>query len=157
VTEPLVILAPLREGHADAARAAIRALREPFADVPGTHLARLQILRPRARRFRGRPRAYVLLGAEHDGPRDEWLAAAAPGLEAVFAHCAFWPGAGDRAAVAQWASDHELRVGFSVVGAPDATVDEVRRALDLRARLAALALEAEGLGDAALQARWRAL
>jgi hypothetical protein len=157
VTAPLVIVAPVRVGQAEGARAAIAALDKPFRHVPGTHLARLQLLRPRARRFRGRTRCYLLLGAEHDGPRDRWLAAAARELDAVFAHCAFWPGADDPAAVARWADAHELRVGFSVVGAPDATVGEVHEALKRRRRLGELAAAAEGLDDATLQARWRAL
>ena len=77
MSAPILVLAPLRDGEADAARAAIAALDEPFARVPGTHLARLQVLRPPPRRFRGRTRHYVLLAADHDGPVEPWLAAAA--------------------------------------------------------------------------------
>jgi hypothetical protein len=139
VSAPIVVLAALRGGEADAARAAIAALDSPFARVPGTHLARVQVLRPPSRRLRGKPREYLLLAADHDGPAERWLAAAARELDAVLSHCAFWPGCGDPAEVVRWTRARELRVGFSVVGAPDATVEEVSEALELRERLGRLA------------------
>jgi hypothetical protein len=156
LSSPIVVLAPLRAGEADAARAAIAALDEPFARVPGTHLARLQVLRPPPRRFRGRTRHYVLLAADHDGPVEPWLAAAGRELDAVLAHCAFWPGAADAAEVVRWARARAVPVGFSVVGSPRATVAEVGAALALRERLARFAAETAGLDDAALHAAWRA-
>ncbi|HEX6743510.1 MAG TPA: hypothetical protein VF087_04835 [Solirubrobacteraceae bacterium] len=156
MSAPILVLAPLREGEAESARAAIAALDEPFADVPGTHLARVQVLHPPPRRFRGRTRHYVLLAADHDGPVEPWLAAAARELDSVLAHCAFWPGADNPAEVVRWARARELHAGFSVVGAPHASVDEVGRALALRERVAALAARTTGLDDAALQAAWRA-
>lgn len=126
-----MLLAGLRDGEDDAARAALHALDEPFARVPGTHLARLQVLQPPARRWRGRPRPYLLLAAEHDGAVELWLAAAAPELDAVLAHCAFWPGAGDPSEVLRWARERLVDVGFSVV-ATDATVAQVGAALERR-------------------------
>ena len=156
MSAPLLVLAPLREGEAAGARAAIAALDEPFARVPGTHLARLQVLRPPPRRFRGRTRHYVLLAADHDGPVEPWLAAAARELDSVLAFCAFWPGADDPAEVVRWARARELHAGFSVVGAPHASVDEVGEALALRERVAALAAQTTVLDYAALQSAWRA-
>ena len=156
MSAPILVLAPLRDGEADSARAAIDALDEPFACVPATHLARLQVLRPPARRFRGRTRHYVLLAADHDGPVEPWLAAAAHELESVLTHCAFWPGADDPAEVVRWALAREVHAGFSVVGSPHATVEEVGDALRLRERVAALAAQTTVLDDAALQAAWRA-
>ncbi len=156
MSAPILVLAPLRDGEADGARAAIAALDEPFACVPGTHLARLQVLRPPPQRFRGRTRHYVLLAADHDGAAEPWLAAAARELDSVLAHCAFWPGAADPAEVVRWARARELHAGFSVVGAPHASVEQVGEALALRERLAALAAQAAILDDAALQAAWRA-
>jgi hypothetical protein len=156
LSAPILVLAPLREGEAESARAAIAALREPFAHVPGTHLARVQVLHPPPRRFRGRTRHYVLLAADHDGPVEPWLAAAARELDSVLGHCAFWPGADDPAEVVRWARARELRAGFSVVGAPHASVDEVGRALALRERVAALAAQTTVLDDEALRAAWRA-
>ena len=45
------------------------------------------------------------------------------------AHCAFWPGADDPAEVVRWARARELHAGFSVVGSPHASVEEVGDAL----------------------------
>ena len=90
MSQPILVLAPLREGQADAVRAAIAALDEPFARVPGAHLARLQVLHPPPRRSAG-TRHYILLAADHDGPVEPWLAAAARELAPALAHCAFWP------------------------------------------------------------------
>ena len=101
-TAALVVLARVRAGEADAARDAIaehweRAPASPFAAVSGTHLARLQVLKPPARRGMRGTRECVLLAADVDAPLAPWLerfrAAAAEPLDAVLGHCAFYPGA----------------------------------------------------------------
>ena len=146
MSSAFILLAPLRGGEAGAARAAIRALDQPFARVPGTHLARVQVLED------GR----VLLAADHDGPLEPWLLATARELDTVLAHCAFWPGADNPPEIVRWARDRSLPAGFSVVGSPHATVEQVGEALALRERLARFAAETEGLDDAALHAAWKA-
>jgi hypothetical protein len=156
LSKPILVLAPLRDGEAAAARNAIATLDEPFARVPGTHLARVQVLRPPPRRFRGRTRHYLLLAADYDGPVEPWLAAAARELDSVLAHCTSWPGADAEVEAVRWARDRSVPAGFSVVGSAAATVAEVGSALALREHLWRLAAEAEGLDDAALQAAWRA-
>jgi hypothetical protein len=163
-TEALVLLARLRAGEADAAREAIdehwkHAPHSPFADVPGTHLARLQMLRPPARRGRRGARECVLLAADVDAPLAAWLerlrAAAADPLDAVLGHCAFYPGAADPAAFGRWVGANRLPVGFSVIGSPDATLAEVGAALDLRRRLGAFAERTQRMTPAELHAAWR--
>jgi hypothetical protein len=156
VNAPIIVLAPLRGGEEGAARAAIAALDTPFARVPRTHLARLQVLRPPPRRFRGRTRYYLLLAADYDGALEPWLAAAARELDGVLAHCAFWPGADDLAGVVRWVRTRQLRAGFSIVGAPRATVEEVGDALALREELTRFAAETAGLDDRELHRRWMA-
>jgi hypothetical protein len=146
VSSAFILLAQLRGGEAEAARASIRALGQPFARVPGTHLARLQVLEDR----------HLLMAVDHDGALEPWLLAAARELDGVLAHCAFWPGADNLAEVVTWARDRSLPAGFSVVGSPHATVEEVGEALALRERLARFAAETEGLDDAALHAAWKA-
>ena len=42
----------------------------------------------------------------------------------------FWPGADDPAEVVRWALAREVHAGFSVVGSPHATVEEVGDALE---------------------------
>jgi hypothetical protein len=146
VSAAFILLAPLRGGEAGATRAAIGALGEPFAEVPGTHLARVQVLDD----------GELLIAADYDGALEPWLLVMAGKLASVLEHCAFWPGLDNPAEVVGWARDRALTAGFSVVGSPHATVEEVRHALDLRAGLARFAAETEGLDDAALHAAWRA-
>ena len=141
-----ILLAPLRGGEADAARDAIAALGEPFEHVPGTHLARMQVLEE----------GHLLVAADHDGDLEPWLLTAARVLEPVLAHCAFWPGPDNPAELLDWARDRSLPAGFSVVGSPHATVEEVRDALALREGLARFAAQTEGLDERALFAAWRA-
>lgn len=143
MSSAFILLAPLR-GQADAARAAIVALDEPFARVPGTHLARVQVLEE-----------HVLVAADYDGGLESWLGVAARELEPVLALCASWPGTEDPEQLLRWVRERELEAGFSVVGAPHATVEEIGAALELRERLAAFAADTEGLDDAALHEAWR--
>jgi hypothetical protein len=161
-TEALVVLARVRSGEADAARAAIDAhwnTREsPFAAVPGTHLGRVQVLTPPARRGRRRTREHVLLAADADAPLDAWLerlrAGAGAALDAVLGHCAFYPGAGEPAVFARWIAANRLEVGFSVVGS-DAPLAEVTEALALREAIGDFAERTQRMGPAALHEAWR--
>jgi hypothetical protein len=163
-TEGLIVLARIRAGEADAARAAIaehweHAPSSPFADAGGTHLARLQVLRPPARRGRRGARECVLLAADVDAPLAPWVerfrAAAAAPLDAVLGHCAFYPGAADPAAFGRWVAANRVPVGFSVIGSPDATLAEVGAALDLREQLGAFAERTQRMDPAGLHAAWR--
>jgi len=161
-TEALVVLARVRTGEAEAARVAIDAHwdagESPFASVPGTHLGRLQVLTPPARRGRRRTREHVLLAADADAPLDAWLerlrSRAAGALDAVLGHCAFYPGAAEPAVFARWIAANRLPVGFSVVGS-DATVAEVSEALALREALGDFAERTQRMSPAALHDAWR--
>src|SRR3954449_8404176 len=162
-TEGLVLLARVRAGEADAARAAIeehweRADRSPFAAVGGTRLARLQGLTPPAKRGRRGTRECVLLSADVDAPLAPWLqrfrAGAAAPLDAVLGPCALYPGNRGPAALARWIAANRLPVGFSVIGSPGATLAEVGAALDLRAGLGAFAERTQRMDAAALHAAW---
>jgi hypothetical protein len=146
LSSAFILWAPLRGGEAQAARAAIAALDEPFAKVPGTHLARVQVVEDR----------HLLLAADHDGALEDWLPAAARELRSVLVHCAFWPGPDNPAEVVAWARERSLPAGFSVVGSPKATVEQVGEALALRERLVRFAAATDGLDDEALHAAWRA-
>jgi hypothetical protein len=163
-TDALVLLARIRDGEAGAARKAIAehwedAARSPFADTGGTHLARLQVLRPPPRRGRRGTRECVLLAADVDAPLAAWLerlrTVAADGLDAVLGHCAFYPGASDPAAFRRWVAANRVAVGFSVIGSPDATVAKVGAALDLRRGLAAFADRSQRLAPEELHAAWK--
>ena len=143
MSSAFILLAPLR-GEAEAARTAIAALDEPFTRVPGTHLARMQVLEE-----------HVLVAADYDGGLESWLGVAARELEPVLALCASWPGTEDPEQLLRWVRERELAAGFSVVGAPHATVEEIGAALALRRRLASFAAQTDGLDDEVLHAAWR--
>jgi len=159
-TDAFVVLARVRAGEADAARAAIaerweRPPRSPFAAAGGTHLARLQVLKPPGRGSR----ECVLLAADVDAPLAAWLermrAVAATALDAVLGHCAFYPGASDPAAFRRWVAANRLPVGFSVIGSPDATLADVGAALALRDELGAFAERTQRMSAAELHTTWR--
>lgn len=165
-TDALIVLARVRAGEGEAARAAIArhwsAGESPFGRVPGTRLGRLQILRAPARRAawrRGAPQEYALLAADVDAPGAPWVeglrTAAGAELDAVLGHCAFYPGSAEPAAFGRWIAANRLAAGFSVSGSPEATLHDVREALDLRDRLADFAQDTQRLGPADLHRRWR--
>ena len=162
------MLARVRTGEADAARAAIAAhwpaARQPVRARPGgTHLARLQVLTPPARRLRGRrrtPAEHVLLAADVDAPPPPGSSACAPpppGRSTPSSATApSTPAPREPAAFARWVAANRLEVGFSVIGSPGATSAEVRAALDLRAEIGAFAEAGQGARPTALRAAWRA-
>jgi hypothetical protein len=161
-TEALVVLARIRAGEAEAARVAIRARwdtgESPFAAVAGTHLGRLQVLTPPARRGRRGTREHVLLAADADAPLEAWLErlrrTAADALDAVLGHCAFYPGAAEPAAFERWVAANRVAVGFSVIGS-DAMLAEVSEALALREAIGDFAERTQRMGPAALHDAWR--
>src|SRR3954463_9303576 len=159
-TDAFVLLAPGRAREGDAAPAATaecweRPPRSPFAAAGGTHLARLQVLKPPGRGSR----ECVLLAADVDAPLAAWLermrAVAATALDAVLGHCAFYPGASDPAAFRRWVAANRLPVGFSVIGSPGAALADVGAALALRDELGAFAERTQRMSAAELHTTWR--
>ncbi|GAB6899426.1 hypothetical protein JCM9957A_25160 [Kineosporia succinea] len=112
--------------------------------------------------------SYLLFAASYDGvggTEDEDLAVYAEHLrtglgehaDRIWQYCEGYPGRDDADAFRQFLVDHTLRSGY-VFSASDAepSVQDVRSALDLRRRVAALAVETEGLSDDELAERLRA-
>jgi hypothetical protein len=162
-TAALVLIARVRAGEEAAAADAIAAHwpagDSPFAAAGGTHLARLQVLRP-PRRRRGTAAAHVLLAADVDAPLWPWVerlrATAGPQLDAVLGHCAFYPGSAGPAAFIRFVRANRVPVGFSVIGSPGATLAEVSAALELRDGLAAFAQDTQLMDARGQHAAWRA-
>jgi len=156
VSQAMTWLLPVA-GDVAALRARIAALpagdASPFAAIPGAHVGRLVVLDGLADPRGGPPSGPLLLVAvDADGTAAGATAAVAGRLGEVLAHCEGYPAAGDGADVDRWLRRHRVRDGFSLRPYPDATVEEVRRALDVRARLAAFAVQADGLTPAQLRA-----
>jgi hypothetical protein len=157
-------LIPVLPGHERDLRLVIEALpgggQSPFAAVPGTHVARLVVLGafggPAEARRRLHP-ALLALSAMVDGSFDAWLRSMCtvlgPAGDAVWAHCAGWPGPGPTA-TAHWLHRFRIRMHVSIIGNPGATVPVVDQSLRQRANLLALALEAPRLSPEELRHRY---
>lgn len=166
----LVVLAPVAEGRIAALRSHLERLptqaASPFAHVPGTHMARLVVIdrlpSERAPEPPDEPATgYLLLASDFDGRLDAYLdllcARIGAELDAILGHCDGYPGSADRRAFAAYVRRHQVGVGFSIVGYPEATVEDVHAALDLRARLAGFAAAAQEMDAATLHRAWREL
>jgi len=158
------VLAPVSEGREESLRATLDRLpaggQSPLARVPGLHFSRWVIVpdlvygaEPQRPDHLERPQ--LIFTSTFDGPLDQHLSALLDGLGAtadeVWGHCAGWPG---RAAAKAWLRAHRVRPGLFVAAYPEASVAEVHRALDARARLLALAEDAQGADAEATRRRF---
>jgi len=155
----LNVAAPVREGADAALHAAIAALpiadESPFARLGTVHFARWVV-------FEDTPRPGVTtlwFSATFDGGRERFfsgLAAHMPGeLHRVFSHCVDWPGARDRGALARWMLARRVPIAYFLAAYPDATLPQIRRALDRRAELVKLAIRREHLTSAEMLAEFK--
>lgn len=123
----------------------------PFADLPGTHFARLVVVPGLRRAAVDQPAddlggPSLLLSAFFDDEPDAWLAALPPALDDVLCCCRGFPDAG-RATVRAWLAEHRI-AATAIFGAyPEATVAQVREALAFRERFRAFAWEREARRD----------
>jgi hypothetical protein len=163
--EGFAALLPLREGEQERVRETLRCLPagrgSPFARLPGTHFARLTLVpRLRDRRERELPDVPMCLffAAEFDmlvGGYLETLCTVIPEqADEMFGCCTGYPGTGAPPAFASWMLDHRVPAGFSVHGNPGAAAGEVTKALELRERIIAFAVETRRLEPTALKERW---
>lgn len=137
----------------------------PFARVGGTHFARFVVLdRGLPRQVAGQPGdalgPTLMLSAFFDDAPDAWLAALCAvmpeELDRVFASCVGCPGgvASSGHAVRAWLVEHRI-AATAIFGAyPDASLADVRSALDFRARLRefAFGLESQRTAKTAFRA-----
>lgn len=165
----LTVLTPVLDGHVSPLAARLGALgaaeASPLARVPGTHFARWVIVDDVVYEG-GRQRrdtlaaARLLFTSNFDGPLGPYLEGLRTGLgeeaDAIWGHCAGYPGRGDGGAFAGWLRAHQVESALFFGAYGDQTVATVRRNLDQRSRLMAFALEAQGLPPSDLQARFRA-
>lgn len=163
--EGFAALLPVREGAEREVRETVRALASgeasPFARLPGTLFARL-ILVPRLRDRHERELSGVpfclYFAAEFDLVAGRWLEALRASLpdelDRMFAPCLGYPGAGAGQGFASWMLEHRVPAGFSLHGYPELATEQVARALELRERIVAFALDSRGLDPAALAERF---
>jgi hypothetical protein len=102
--------------------------------------------------------AHLVFTSTIDGSLDPYLDALAsqvPECDEWWGRCAGYPGRTDLGAFRAYVRSIQASPGLFQSAIPDATVDDVRSALELRERVIDFAVEAQGLDAAALQARFR--
>jgi hypothetical protein len=159
----LTMLAPILPGREGALQDHLERLPQgagsPLARLTGTHFARWVILPHLV--YQGPPQRrdtlasqYLLFTACFDGPRDPYLAELCDRIpaeaDAIWGHCVGYPGTRDAEAFARYVRHNQIPTSFFVAAYPERTVGEVRAALELRERLVAFAVEAQGMEAARL-------
>lgn len=132
----------------------------PFAQVGSTHFARFTVL-PALLDGNREPvssQAYLIFAADFDGCLRSYLKSlrrnCPDALDQVFRHCESYPGSGNRAQFEKYLRIHRIKPGFSVISY-DATVKEVKKALDLRTRLREFATDHQAeRDDGTLRSEW---
>jgi hypothetical protein len=156
-TYSLLVLTPIRPGQEDALHAYLEALAgdgSPLARLPRTHLARWLILDdmpapPGLDLHDPLGGAYLLFTSAFDGDLDSYLdeLAARLGPEAgeIWGRCIGCPQPAEGAALKAYLGRNQIDCGFAFAAYPDASVAQIRAALDKRERLIAFAIRAQDL------------
>jgi hypothetical protein len=161
----LSVLTAVLDGHVHELRSFIASIplddASPFASVPGTHNGRWAVVStdpsPTAPlRAGGLPAPMLMCSAVIDPPVHRWvddlLAALGPSADAIWSHCAGWPGATCRA---EYLLAHRV-MPWLTFATWDAPVDTVIAALAARRRAEQLAVRTQGHGAERLLAAYRA-
>lgn len=167
----LTVLAPISSGRSSDLAAYLDELgsgdASPLSNVPSTHFARWAVLDTlvyeggRQRRDAwSAPR--LLFTSNFDGALDPYLDALRTGLgevaDAIWGHCAGYPGRAGAAPFAAWMRAHQVTSSLFFAAYGEQTVEHVLRNLELRQWLMQLAVDAPGLSPSELKAafleRW---
>jgi hypothetical protein len=132
----------------------------PFAQAPGTHLARLVVMDDVI--YVGAPvreehlnSKYLVLEANIDGDLDTYLdglAAGAPHhVDAIWKHCVGYPGAANRQAFISYMKACQLTTTFYFAAVNDKTVTQTLRALQTQSAVGEFIAAHQGADPATLQ------
>jgi hypothetical protein len=141
-----------------------RGAKSPFARLPTLHTARVQLFRqlvhqgPEQRHTDLLQNAHLVFTSTIDGPLDPYLdafASVVPECDEWWGRCAGYPGRADPVAFRAYIRSLQARPGLFQSAIPEATVADVRSAVELREQVIDFAVEAQGLDAATLQARFR--
>lgn len=135
----------------------------PFAQFPGTHLARLVVMDDVI--YVGAPVREEHLNSKHlvmeaniDGDLDTWLSGFAAGaphhLDAIWGHCVGYPGAANREAFVAYMKACQLTTTFYFAAVNDKTVTQTLRALQTQTAVAQFIAENQGLDPVTLQRKF---
>jgi hypothetical protein len=163
-------LTAILPGRSEQLREVVEALplaaESPFARVGRVHFARwvivpqlVEVGPPAPERQDRLKNEYLLFSADVDGALDPFLdelcEAIPEVVDAVYEHCVAYPGTADRQAFRRYMRHNQIETTFPFAAYPDATVPEVREALDLRRRLIDFAVRAQALEPAQLRDAYR--
>ena len=165
----LTVLTPILEDRVSALAAHLDTFgpqdASPLARVAGTHFARWVIIEDvvyeGGRQRRDNLKASRLLFTSNfDGPLGGYLEALRSELgddaDAVWGHCAGYPGRADAAAFAAYFRTHQVQSALFFGAYGDQTVAQVHVNVARRTRLIEFAMAAQGLEPGELQARFQA-
>ena len=157
----LTVLTPILPGGEPGVRAFLEGLREsPFARLPRTHFARWVVVpdfvndpqQPGEDHLGG---PYLLFSATFDGELESYIdelgTELASEAQEIWGRCVGCPTPATGRALAAYLRHNQLRTGLFFAAYPTATVQDVRRSLDKRARTIALAARGQHLDPAALR------
>lgn len=137
----------------------------PLARLGDTHFARWVIVPafvsdPSQPRDEHLPSPYLLFSATFDGQLDAYLDSLCTELAAeaqtIWGCCVGAPEPAAGSALKAYLKHNQIQTGLFFSAYPDATVDQVRQALDARARTIALAVRGQSMEPAELQQKFLA-
>ena len=140
-------------------------VRSPLARVPGTHFARWVVMGDVV--YEGAPQrrdhldlGRLLFTSNFDGEPAPYLEALRVGLgehaDAIWGHCAGYPGSADASAFAAYMRAHQLESSLFFAAYGERTVEQVKDSLRARRGLIDFALGAQRMGPAELQSAFLA-
>ncbi|MEK6275955.1 MAG: hypothetical protein AABM30_11555 [Actinomycetota bacterium] len=137
----------------------------PFARLEQTHFARCVLipqlidLGPPPEEADTLKNEYLLFSADFDGPLLRFLDALCDAMpvetDAIWGHCVGYPGIADPAEFARYMRHNQIDTTFPFAAYPDASVAEVREALQLRSQLIDFAIRAQAMDPARLRETYR--
>ncbi len=149
---PLTIVAPLKPGERDRLVARFDYGKVSLLGaIPDSHFARLALIPPTLQDL-GQPHPdllpvpYLLFTADHDGDTDDYIEAIRTKMtasaDAIFGHCAEYPGSGLKLDFRDWFRRHRVKTDYYVAGYPPVALEDLKEMLDVRAGIARGRLEA---------------
>jgi hypothetical protein len=164
----LSVFTPILPGHVAELRQHLEQLgsgaQSPLAALPATHFARWVIIDDLV--YEGAPQEHDTLHSQYllfesclDGDSDTYIEAMRTAMaveaDAIWGHCAGYPGSGAAAAFAAYMRHNQIAASFFVAAYPDATVEDVRESLALRERIIELAIATQDVDAVAALAAYR--
>lgn len=159
-TYSLMIWTPIRPGEEDALRAYLEALDtddSPLTRLPRTHMARWVVV-PHMPVAPGTDlrdplgTQFLLFTSNLDGDVDSYLhelvASMAQEAAAIWGRCVGCPQPAEGAALKAYLHRNQVDSGVAFAAYPNASVEQVKRALDKRARLIDFVVRAQGMAPA---------